>query len=184
MLIFSFKSVDEDFLKGRRIKGIFYVRPFDCLFVYLIERRNIMNTLQIEWQHLDKDGDTCNRCSNTGEAVKTAYAVLAKELKAKDWDVQLKETQLTKDQIEDSNKILFNGVAIEELLPDTKQSENSCTSCGDIIGESTSCRTLERNGLSFETIPSYMIIEAAYRQIKTEDDVLGGCANGNCSIKK
>jgi len=31
---------------------------------------SIMNPLEIEWRHLDKEGNTCVRCSETGAALK------------------------------------------------------------------------------------------------------------------
>jgi hypothetical protein len=129
-----------------------------------------MNRLEIEWRHLDKEGKTCDRCSDTGETVRTAYAVLAKELGREGWEVTLKETLLTNESISESNSIFFNGFAIENLLPNTRRSENCCESCGTIIGVPTMCRTLEQSGQTFETIPTSMILEAAYRFIKTQPE--------------
>ncbi len=54
-----------------------------------------MNSLEIEWRHLDKDGKTCDRCSDTGETVRAACADLVRELEPKGWKVALKETLLT-----------------------------------------------------------------------------------------
>lgn len=127
-----------------------------------------MNRLEIEWRHLDKDGKTCDRCSDTGETVRTAYADLIVELKPKGWEVALKETLLTDQEIPESNSIYLNGIAIEKLLPDTYRSENCCVSCGEILGAPTACRTLERNGQTFEAIPAAMIVEAAHIYIETQ----------------
>jgi hypothetical protein len=127
-----------------------------------------MKRVEIEWRHLDKDGETCNRCSDTGETVRAAYADLIKELEPKGWKVSLKETLLTDQEIPESNSIYFNGIAIEKLLPDTRKSENCCASCGEILGSPTMCRTLERNGQTFEAIPSAMILEAAHRFIEIQ----------------
>lgn len=125
-----------------------------------------MELLEIEWRHLDKDGETCDRCADTGDTVRAAYADLVEELKPKGWEVTLKETLLTDHQIPESNSIYLNGVAIENLLPDTRRSENCCASCGEILGAPTMCRTLERNGQTFEAIPAAMIVEAAHRSIE------------------
>ena len=127
-----------------------------------------MDRLEIEWCHLDKDGKTCDRCSDTGETVRAAYGDLVKELEPKGWEVKLKETLLTDQDIPESNSICFNGVAIEKLLPDTRKSENCCASCGEILGSPIMCRTLERNGQTFEAIPAAMILEAAYKFIETQ----------------
>ena len=127
-----------------------------------------MNVLEIECRHLEKDGKTCDRCSDTGETVRAAYTDLVKELNAKGWDVSLKETLLTDQEIPESNSIYLNDIAIEKLLPETRRSENCCASCGEILGAPTMCRTLERNGQTFEAIPASMILEAARRYIETQ----------------
>ena len=127
-----------------------------------------MNRLEIEWRHLDKDGKTCDRCSETGGTVRAAYEDLIKELEPKGWGVTLKETLLTDQEIPESNSIFLNGIAIEKLLPDTGKSENCCASCGEILGGPTMCRTLERDGQTFEAIPAAMILEAAYLLVETQ----------------
>lgn len=127
-----------------------------------------MNRLEIEWRHLDKDGKTCDRCSDTEGTVRAACADLAKELEPKGWEVSFKETLLTDEDISESNSIYFNGIAIEKLLPDTHKSENCCASCGELLGSPAMCRTLERNGQTFETIPAAMIVEAAHRFIEIQ----------------
>ena len=127
-----------------------------------------MNVLEIEWRHLEKNGKTCDRCCDTGDTVHAAYTDLVKELKAKGWEVALKETLLTDQQIPESNSIYFNGIPIEKLLPGTRKSENCCISCGEILGSPTMCRTLERNGQTFEAIPASMIVEAAHQFIQTQ----------------
>ena len=127
-----------------------------------------MNRLEIEWRHLDKNGKTCDRCSGNGETVRAAYTGLVRELEPKDWEFALKETHLTDQEIPESNSIYFNGIAIEKLLPDTLKSEDCCASCGEIHGAPTMCRTLERDGQTFEAIPAVMIVEAAHRFIETQ----------------
>ena len=125
-----------------------------------------MSRLEIEWRHLDKDGKTCDRCSGTGEMVRSAYETLVKELQPKGWTVSLKETPLTEKEVPESNIILLNGIPIEEWIPDTRKSENCCASCGDLLGAPTLCRTIERNGETYETIPAALIVEAAHQLIK------------------
>lgn len=127
-----------------------------------------MKHLEIEWRHLDKDGNTCERCADTGETVRAAYADLVKELEPKGWEVTLKETLLTDQEIPESNSIYMNGVALETMLSGTRKSENCCASCGEILGSPTMCRTLERNGQIFEAIPVAMVVEAAQKFIETQ----------------
>ncbi len=122
-----------------------------------------MKQLEIEWRHLDKDGNTCDRCSDTGNAVRRAHQTLIKELQPRGWQVTLKETLLSDEQIPESNTILLNGIPLEQLIPNAHKSENCCASCGDLLGSPTMCRTIIRGGRTFETIPTAMILEAAYQ---------------------
>lgn len=127
-----------------------------------------MNRLEIEWRHLDKEGATCDRCADTGETVRAACQDLAGELAPRGWEVILKETLLTDQEISDSNSIYLNGIPIEDLLPNTRKSENCCVSCGEILGSPTMCRTLEQNGRIYEAIPGTMILEAAHRLVEEQ----------------
>lgn len=127
-----------------------------------------MNRLEIEWHHLDREGKTCDRCSDTGETVRAACADLVKKLEPEGWEVTFKETLLTDRELHESNSIYFNGIAIENLLPGTGKSENCCASCGEILGTTAMCRTLERHGQTFEAIPAAMIVEAACNFIETQ----------------
>ena len=129
-----------------------------------------MRRLEIEWRHLDKAGSTCERCSGTGENVRSAYETLQKELLLQGWEVTLEETLLNENQIPDSNMILFNGIPIERLLSDAKKSENCCASCGELLGVPTQCRTIEQYGRTYETIPVSLILDAAKKYIRTKTE--------------
>lgn len=121
-----------------------------------------MKTLEIEWKHLEKDGNTCIRCSETGETLKEVVSRLTKECKPSGWEIKFKETKLTEKELPESNMILFNGTPIEDILPDASASESSCPSCCEFTGKSsTTCRTLEYQGNSYEGIPSSLIRKAA-----------------------
>lgn len=138
----------------------------------LISRRKVrlyMKKLEIEWRHLDKDGKTCDRCSDTGDSVRSAHQTLIKELQPRGWQVTLKETLLTDEQIPESNNILLNGIPLEKLIPNVHRSENCCASCGDLLGSPTVCRTVIHDGWTFEVIPLAMILDAAYQRIQTEN---------------
>lgn len=120
-----------------------------------------MKTLEIEWRHLEKDGYTCIRCSDTGEALNDVISKLADECKPHGWYITFKETKLTEKDISESNIILFNGKPIESVLPEAKASESHCGSCSELTDKpSTSCRTLEVGGKSYEGIPSSIIRQA------------------------
>lgn len=121
-----------------------------------------MNTLEIEWKHLDKAGNTCVRCSDTGAALQDVVEKLAEECKPCGWDVQFKETKLSEREIAESNLILFNGEAIEDILPNAQAAESHCQSCCEFTGEpSTACRTVEFAGNTYEGIPAFLIRQAA-----------------------
>ncbi len=121
-----------------------------------------MKILEIEWRHLDKEGNTCIRCSDTGEALHRVVTELTEECRPCVWDIKFKETKLTEKEISQSNIILFNGKPIEHILPNAVASESHCQSCCKLTGNSsTNCRTIELDGSSHESIPLYLIRQAA-----------------------
>lgn len=128
-----------------------------------------MKTLNIEWKHLDADGETCVRCHDTGENLFHEIERLNKDLKSNGIEVVLIETKLEKDQISQSNIILFNGVPIEEIL-NIKVSENYCDSCSTLIGTQTYCRTVKYDGKEYEDIPVEAIRQAAFKILGIVDD--------------
>lgn len=120
-----------------------------------------MKTLEIEWRHLDIDGNTCIRCSDTVEALDKVVAELAEECRPCGWDIKFRETKLTEKEISESNIILLNGIPIEKILPNSVAGESHCQSCGELTANSsTCCRTIESDGKSYESIPSYLIRQA------------------------
>jgi hypothetical protein len=127
-----------------------------------------MKRLSIEWRHLDVEGNTCERCSDTGDTVRSAYERLQKELQPRGWHVTLKETLLNEYEIPESNMILINGIPMEQLLPEAEASENGCESCCEILGAPTQCRTIERYGRTYEAIPASLILEAVNNFIEDE----------------
>jgi len=116
-----------------------------------------MKKFEIEWRHLDKDGNTCERCADTGVAVRAVVEELFGELHASGWKVEFKEILLSEKEIPESNLILLNGIPIENILPKARKSENCCISCCEILGTATQCRTIERDGRTYEAIPAAMI---------------------------
>jgi len=120
-----------------------------------------MKTLAIEWKHLDKGGDTCLRCAETGKTVAEAVAKMKTACAREGIAVTFKETKLEPSRICESNEILFNGLAMHEILKGTKVSENVCESCSSLVGALTYCRTVKRGGETHEEIPESLSWEAA-----------------------
>lgn len=147
-----------------------------------------METLKIEWRHIDVDGETCDRCYDTGENLNAEIKRLNRKLKSKGIEVEWFETKLNSDQIPQSNTILFNGIPIEEIL-EIKVAENYCDSCTELLGNETYCRTVFYEGIEYEDIPAKAIREAAYKVLNLTKsqgipvdnifDNAGGCSCGS-----
>ncbi|MCB1765068.1 MAG: DUF2703 domain-containing protein [Candidatus Competibacteraceae bacterium] len=120
-----------------------------------------MTTLEIEWRHLDKDGRTCLRCSDTLQSLQQVVAQLAAECAPRGVTVAYRETKLPLEQLSESNLILFNDIPLEAVLPDASASASECQSCGDLCGEPSVCRTVSVGGHTFEAIPAALIRQAA-----------------------
>ena len=124
-----------------------------------------MKMLQIEWKHLDKEGATCVRCTDTGRTLAEVLKELARECKGSGIRVEFKETLLKASEIRQSNQIFFNGKLLEDLVPGATAGESSCASCCGIIGEDVACRTVEHDGTVYEAIPEHLIRVAAGRAV-------------------
>lgn len=124
-----------------------------------------MKTLDIEWKHLEKDGDTCLRCVGTGKTLKDVITEMRARCRPHGVSITLHEIVLSADRVCESNSIRFNGVPLEELLTGATPSENYCRSCSDLTGTETYCRTVERDGQTYEEIPEELIWEAACRAV-------------------
>jgi len=120
-----------------------------------------MKTLEIEWRHLDQDGRTCLRCSDTLQSLQQVVTQLAAECAPRGVTIAYRETKLSLEQLSESNLILFNGVPLESVLPGASASENECESCGDLCGQPSVCRTVTVGDQTFEAIPATVIRQAA-----------------------
>lgn len=117
--------------------------------------------LDIEWRRLDKEGNTCLRCSDTGKTLEQVVEELADECSKHGVRIRFRETKLSEKEIPESNKILFNGVVFEDLLAGVVASQNRCASCCELISEETYCRTVEHEGQTYEAIPAGLIRQVA-----------------------
>ncbi len=120
-----------------------------------------MKTLDIEWRHLDKDGRTCLRCSDTLQSLQQVIAQLAAECEPRGVRIAYRETRLPLERLSESNLILFDGVPLESVLPGASASENECLSCGDLCGQPSACRTVTVAGRTYEALPAALVRQAA-----------------------
>jgi len=127
-----------------------------------------MRTLEIEWKHLDKDGDTCFRCAKTGVTVKDFIQGMNDTCLEEGIQITLKETLLDEDQIDESNSLRFNGRTLEDVLENLQVSENYCGSCTELTGKETYCRTVKKDGETYEEVPASVIWDAACRIMQCE----------------
>lgn len=151
-----------------------------------------VQTLVVEWKHYDVDGETCDRCYDTGENLHAEIKRLKRKLVPQGIDIQLVETKLGESKIEESNQILMNGLLIEEIV-DLKVMENYCASCSELAGSETYCRTILFEGQEYDEIPAKAIRLAAMKALNLSEDpsapdtdidtVTGcgcGCDGGSC----
>jgi hypothetical protein len=120
--------------------------------------------LEIEWKHFTVGNATCERCGNTGEALRAVLEELRQEFAPAGVKINLTETLLDKTRIAESNEIRMNGVLLEDLLGAGVVSTD-CPSCGTLAGESTCCRAIRIGDVRYEDIPPALIRKAAYRAL-------------------
>ena len=128
-----------------------------------------MKTLKIEWVHLDVEGETCDRCYDTGENLNQEIKRLSRALQPQGIEVEFIETKLDDTKIPQSNTIFFNGVPIEDIL-NIAVSKNYCDSCTSLLGAETYCRTVTYEGNEYEDIPAKAIRQAAYKALGIEEE--------------
>lgn len=145
--------------------------------------------LDIEWRHLVADGNTCERCGDTGAALGEALERLTRELAQSGIAVRFRKTPLGPAQLSESNLILLNGHPLEDWLG-ARTTETHCATCCDMVGETVCCRAVEVNGKIHEAIPEALIRDAAHAALAEkghsmkEIKVLGsGCANCETTAK-
>lgn len=121
---------------------------------------NILKKLIIQWQRLLNDKDqTCPRCSETGETVKTGVSKLKNTLAELGIEVELIQKALDFSTFANnplqSNSILVNGRLLEEWIGGETGKNKCCDVCGD-----SECRTISFGENTFESIPENLIIKA------------------------
>jgi len=119
--------------------------------------------LVVLWQRLVVGGATCERCGDTGDAVRRAVAALAGELAPQGVAVRLEEKALPPFAVAESNRVFFNGEPLEVLLG-AQAGMSHCQSCCDLMGsqakDQTDCRTLIVDGQEYEALSEELIVRA------------------------
>lgn len=119
-----------------------------------------MKELPIFWQRLVIQGETCPRCSATGEAVLRAIERLKENLKPFGMTPVLETRELSETEFHgkpvESNRIWIAGRPLEDWLHGKTGSSPCCNECGD-----AECRTLKVGSKTYEAIPEEMLVEAA-----------------------
>ena len=140
-----------------------------------------MKILKIEWKHIEVNGETCDRCYDTGENLANEIKRLKRRFEPQGIQIEMKETILEDAEYSQSNSLLFNDIPIENIL-DIEIADNYCDSCSDILGKDTYCRTVKFEGSEYDEIPAKAIRQAAYKILGVDNDKqsrLKGCCCGN-----
>lgn len=139
--------------------------------------------LNIKWQRLVDDGETCERCGSMEDELETAASKLKRSLKPLNIGVRLKKDKISREEFqrnpEISNAIFIAGKQLGEWIKASTGESKCCDACGD-----AECRTIVVNGEEYETVPSELIIKAGLKaasQIRrdeaTQDEC---CASSSC----
>ena len=129
-------------------------------------------SLVIETTVLRVDGETCERCGGTVEAVRSAVAQLETVLTPLGVRVTLIEHAASADNLEDSNSVMINGRSLEEWIGAERVSTD-CPSCGDLVGEAACCGAVSVDGAIQESFSVEQVRDAAFA-------ALGFGGSGGC----
>ena len=105
------------------------------------------------------DGQTCPRCTSTGEELERAVSVLKQILVPLEIDVAVEKNELSINEFREnpleSNRIWIEERPIEEWFSGKVGRSPCCDICS-----SYECRTIEVEGKTYETITADLIIKA------------------------
>lgn len=142
-----------------------------------------MRNLLIQWVHLSVEGETCQRCSDTGKNIAQVLGDFKNDPRLKDVDLKFNEMELQPEKIGSSNEILLNGTPIEKFIANAKAGESSCQSCSELLGKPVNCRTICCGKETLEAIPKETIREAILNWLKQDGslDISKCCpCGGDC----
>ena len=126
----------------------------------------------IETTVLRVEGETCEQCGDTVEAVRIAVRQLETVLAPLDVRVTLIEHAATAENLEDSNSVMVNGRSLEDWIGAERVSTD-CPSCGDLIGQTACCGAVSVAGMVQESFSVEQVRDAAFAALGLGD--VGGC---------
>jgi len=130
-----------------------------------------MKTLHIEWKNVNLQGQTCERCGDTGATLRDVVAGMNRSCCGERTRFELTETKLGKAGVPESNMILIEGRPLESFLSAAQATTTPCASCGDLLGEPTDCRAIEADGTTHDAIPAELIRAALCEAAACCDDI-------------
>ena len=137
-----------------------------------------MKTLSIVWQRLvTAEGATCDRCGGTQDAILAALPRLKQALAPLGIEPQLETRSISLDAFKDapaeSNRIWMGGKSLEDWLGASSGQSVCCNAC-----EGQECRTVELNGVSYETVPEALILQAG---LMAASELMGAPKSSCCT---
>jgi len=121
----------------------------------------LVKDIEVVWQRYVKDGNTCNRCDQTGRNIQRTVEQLNKELAPDGVEISFITKELGEEEIPESNRVFVNGEPIECTVPGVRVYMNDCESCcGMASGKGVKCRAIEYNGRQSDELPEELIRSA------------------------
>ena len=119
-----------------------------------------MKPLPILWQRFVSEGETCDRCRATYEEMQRAMEKLRLSLQPLGIEPRLEvreiDDQTFRANPSESNRVWIAGRPMEDWLGASVGRSRCCSVCG-----TSECRTVEVEGITFETIPETLFLRAA-----------------------
>lgn len=120
--------------------------------------------LLIDFLYLDLS--VCERCQGTDQNLDDALSDVSAVLHAAGFEVLVNKVNIINKELANQYKFMSSPtirVNGRDIAVDVK--ENSCTSCGDLCGDSVDCRVFTYEGSEYNTPPKAMIINAILGEV-------------------
>jgi hypothetical protein len=139
------------------------------------EERN-MGKIEIKWQRLLYEGQTCPRCKSTEDELEKAVSILKQSLAPLGIDVVLEKAELSAEEFKknplQSNLIWINGQSLEDWLGGKTGQSPCCDICGPF-----ECRTIVLEEKIYEAIPADLVIKAG---LAAASQIIGAGLKESC----